>query len=263
MLLKVSVPFLRLSNKSESVSKVSTLFYHSLSFKSKQKVLDEIYEVYKTSSLTLNKDEFEKSFLNTEGAQVCLFYNKINGLVGFINSSIIFIENEKNKKHAVFCAGVFFRQGFKGGKLAVLFGFSQYLKFKIRNMMTPISYVTLVSNPAVYKLLAENAYRLYPVKNRKTPKYVHTIFDRIVEARNISLIDRDNYLALSQAVPKHASRLSRSENLALSPYAQFFNQMNPDYSQGKAMLVFIELNMISFVLGTYKCIKNIIVSTKS
>lgn len=259
MLLKISVPFLRFRHKSKGISKVSTFSYQSLPFKSKQEVIDNVFDIYKSSSLTLNKDEFEKAFFNYEGLQVCLFYNKMQELVGFVNSSIIFIKKDNNKKHAIFCAGVFFKQGFKGGKLAVLFGFSQFLKFRLRNVMTPISYVTLVSNPAVYRLLAENAHTLYPAKNKKTPQYVKTIFDKTVEARKLSLIDNDHYLALSQAVPRYVSKLSYSEKLASSPYSQFFSQMNPDYAQGKALLVFIELNLISFIFGICKCLKNLII----
>lgn len=259
MLFKISVPFLLFRHKSKGISKVRTLSYQSLPYNAKQKIIDDVYDIYRSSSLTLNKDEFEKAFFNSEGLQVCLFYNKMQELVGFINASIIFLKNDNNNEHAVFCAGVFFRQGFKGGKLAVLFGFSQFLKFKLRNVATPISYVTLVSNPAVYRLLAENAHTLYPAKNKKTPQYVKTIFDKTVEARKLSLIDNHNYLALSQAVPRNMGKLSYSKKLASSPDAQFFSQMNPDYSQGKALLVFIELNIISFVFGISKCIKNIII----
>lgn len=262
MLLKISVPFLRFSNKPKKISKVSTLSYQSLSFQSRKKVVDDIYDIYQESSLTLNKDEFIEAFFNSENIKVCLFYNKMNVLVGFINVSILFIKDSKDKNHAIFCAGVFFRTGYKGGKLAVLFGFSQFLKFKFRNMMTPISYVTLVSNPAVYTLLAENAYKLYPVAGKQTPKYVKMIFDRTADARNIYLIDSDKYLARSQAIPRYMGRLSHSEKLASSPFALFFSKMNPHYSQGQAMLVFIELNVITFIFGLCKCIKNLVIGKR-
>ncbi|WP_299011897.1 hypothetical protein [uncultured Shewanella sp.] len=192
MLFKISVPFFRFRHKSKELSKVKTLSFQSLSFNSKQEMIDNAFDLYKSSSLTLNKEGFEKAFFDYEGVQLCLFYNEIQELVGFINLSIIFIKNDNNRKHAIFCAGIFFKQGFKGGKLAVLFGFSQFLNFKLRNLMTPISYVTLVSNPAVYRLLAENAHSLYPAENKKTPQYVKAIFDRTVEARKLSLIDNDN-----------------------------------------------------------------------
>ena len=103
MLLKISVPFLRFRHKSKGISKVSTFSYQSLPFKSKQEVIDNVFDIYKSSSLTLNKDEFEKAFFNYEGLQVCLFYNKMQELVGFVNSSIIFIKKDNNKKHAIFC----------------------------------------------------------------------------------------------------------------------------------------------------------------
>ncbi|WP_299495021.1 hypothetical protein [uncultured Shewanella sp.] len=262
MLLKISVPFLRFGNKPNKISKVSTLSYQSLSTQSQKDMIDNVYDIYKESSLTLNKDEFSEAFFNTDNVQVCLFYNKMKELIGFINVSILFITDDKDKKHAIFCAGVFFRPGYKGGKLAVLFGLSQFLKFKSHNVMTPISYVTLVSNPAVYTLLAENAYKLYPVADKQTPQYVKTIFDRTVDARNICMIDRNKYLARSQAIPRYVRRLSHSEKLASNPFAAFFNKINPHYSQGMAMLVFIELNFITFTFGLCKCIKNLVMTKR-
>ncbi|MCL1125071.1 hypothetical protein [Shewanella surugensis] len=262
MLLKISVPFLRFSNKPKNISKVSTLSYQSLSSQSQQKLLDNIYSIYQESSLTLTKVAFRDAFFNTEAVQLCVFYNKTKELVGFINVSTLSIKDVKGKEHAVFCAGVFFKTGYKGGKLAVLFGFSQFLKFKFRHMATPISYVTLVSNPAVYTLLAENAYKLYPVADRPTPEYVKHIFAETANARKISIINQEKSLALSQATPKNISQLERSKKLTSSPFALFFNKMNPHYSKGEAMLVFIELNATAFIVGLSKCIKNLVVGKR-
>ncbi len=72
----------------------------------------------------------------------------------------------------------------------------------------------------------------------------------------------DNYLVLSQAVPRYMNKLFYSEKLASNPYSQFFNQMNPDYTQGKALLVFVELNFMSFIFGISKCLKNIIIGER-
>lgn len=255
MLMKISSTIINRTSK--TLKKVNIFELETLAAEEKKHLSQQIFNIYSEHSEDLNYAEFCESFLQGKGVRVCLFYGEQNEIIGFINVTILNFRLEKYGKQAIFCAGAFFKSGYSFGNLSALYGLSEFVRFKLSNWNTPISYMLLASNPVVYSTVAANSHSFYP-SLKPMPDKIHALLMEGAKVRNIIFDDQEKYLVKSQATPLRAISARTLKRLENDPYAQFYLNCNPDYMKGKAVLVWIELNFTSLIVGVGKSLKNLI-----
>jgi hypothetical protein len=259
MLMKISSTIV--SRTSKSLKKIKIVELETLEVDEKKQLSEEIFNIYHEHSDDLNYAEFCQSFLQGKGVRVCLFYGEHNEIIGFINVTIMHFHLDKYGKQAIFCAGAFFKSGYSFGNLTALYGLSEFVRFKIFNWNTPISYMLLASNPVVYSSVAANAHSFYP-SLKPMPDKIHDLLMAGAKVRSLIFDDQEKYLVKSQATPRRAISARTLKRLESDPYAQFYLDCNPDYMEGKAVLVWMELNLTSLIVGLGKSLKNLITRSR-
>ncbi len=214
-------------------------------------LVDQTYGVYSETVGGWTRAEFEAEVIGAGEVSLMLYYGADDELAGFSSAKIERV-SVGARRHAVFSAFVYFRLGYRGGVSAALFGFRQALLFRLREPRTPLAYLTRSSSPAVYRLLASNAPRLYPSPQHSTPAEVEEIV-RVLSVRRRYVAVGDNpWVVRSAATPRDASRLRRLEN---DPHARFYTELNPRFAQGQALLTWIPLDAANIIAGVVRTLK--------
>ncbi|MBL4796150.1 MAG: hypothetical protein JKY50_01915 [Oleispira sp.] len=259
MLMKISSTIIKRTSK--SLKKVNIVELATLTTDEKKHLSKQIFSIYHEHSNDLDYAEFCESFLQGKGVRVCLFYGEDHEIIGFINVTILSFHLKEYGKQAIFCAGAFFKSGYSFGNLSALYGLSEFVRFKFFNWNTPISYMLLASNPVVYATVAANSHSFYP-SLKPMPDKIHALLMEGAKVRSLIFNDQGKYLVKSQATPRRAISARTLKRLENDPYAKFYLDCNPDYMEGKAVLVWIELNLTSLIVGIGKSLKNLMTRSR-
>ncbi len=214
-------------------------------------LVDRLYGVYSETVHGDTRDEFEAQVFGAGEVRLQLFYGARDELAGFLYAGVERMEYA-GRMHAVFCAGVFIRLGYRGGRLGALFGLRQALRFKVHEPRTSLAYLTRSSSPAVYRLLASTMPRVYPSRRYKTPTDVEALVRAFSVRRQYVPVGEDAWLVRSGATPLDASRLRRLEH---NPEARFYVEHNPRFAEGESLLVWIPLDAANLVGGFVRMLR--------
>jgi hypothetical protein len=214
-------------------------------------LVDQTYGVYSETVGGWTRDEFEAEVISAGVVRLMLYYGADDELAGFSSAKIERV-SVGARTHAVFCAFVYFRLGYRGGVSAALFGFRQAMLFRLREPRTPLAYLTRSSSPAVYRLLASNAARLYPSPQYSTPDEVEEVVRVLSERRNYVAVGENPWVVRSAATPRDARRLRRLES---DPHVRFYTELNPRFAEGQALLTWIPLDLTNIIVGVLRTLK--------
>ncbi len=207
----------------------------------------QLYEVYSDTVSGLTYQDLEELVFASEG-HVALYYGAADELAGFSFARIERIEHA-GRTHAVFCAGVLFRLGYRGGMPAAFFGLRQALRFKLREPRTPLAYMTRSSSPAVYRLLASTMPRMYPSCKHETPADVESLVRTYCAQWHYEPVSENPWIQRSPAMPHNPSRLRRLET---EPDVRFYMELNPNWANGESVLTWIPLTVANIVGGLFR-----------
>ncbi|MEH6449434.1 MAG: hypothetical protein V7765_12240 [Oleispira sp.] len=255
MLMKISSTIMRRTSK--SLKKINIVKLATLSVDRRDQLSKQVFDIYHEHSEDLNYTEFCQTFLQKQDIRLCLFYGEYDEIIGFINVTILNFKLEKYGNQAIFCAGAYFKSGYSFGSLAALYGLSEFIRFKTFNWNTPISYMLLASNPVVYSAVAANSHSFYP-SLKPMPDKINALLMAGAKVRGLTFNDQEKYLVKSQVTPRRALSARALKRIEDDPHAQFYLNCNPDYMKGNALLVWIELNLTSLMVGIGKSLKNLI-----
>ena len=153
-------------------------------------LIDRLYDIQCETLCGESRDEFEAGIFGEGEVCFALFYGARDELAGFSHAAIERIEHA-GRKHAVFCAGVFFRQGYHGGLSALFFAIRQVLHFKLREPRTPLAYLTRSTTPVAYRLLAMATPRIYPSPRHQTPDEVDALVRELSMREAVRIAQRE------------------------------------------------------------------------
>jgi hypothetical protein len=207
-------------------------------------LVDETYAVYREQVGGWTRDEFEAEVINT-GQRLVLYYGADDELAGF---SSLRIERvfAGGRTRAVMCSFVYFRPGYRGGASAFFFGFRHALLFRLHEPRTPLDYLTRSSSPAVYRLLASTASRVYPSPERTTPSAVEELVRVVSTRRHYVTVGENPWVVRSAAIPRDAARLVRIQD---DPRVRYYTEINPRFAEGQALLTLMPVDAAN-VAGT-------------
>ena len=216
--------------------------------------LPKISKIY--LSLFDEEDDYDiESLLNNRGEHTTLglFFSNQNKLVAFAISGIQTIKIN-SKTHAVFCAGAYSNLQYKFGNKLFLYALIQSIKYKLKFPRHKLGYLQESTSPAPYSLSSKNTNECYPSIHKPTPDYVHTIIELIKQKRNITWPTNNAYVIKhpKRRSLKNAERILSSKKIKSCKYAQHYLKLNPSFSQGDALLVYIPLSLKNILFGVMK-----------
>ncbi len=214
-------------------------------------LIDGLYAVYSATVRDLTRDEFETLVFGAGNGRLALFYGEGEELAGFTYARIERMEHA-GRTHAVFCAGVYFRPGCRGGVLGALFGLREALRFKLRQPRTPLAYCTRSSSPAPYRLLASTMPRVYPSRKHQTPAEVEALACALTARRQYVRVGKSPWVVRSGATPRDASRLGRIEH---DPDVRFYTELNPRFAEGHSLLAWVPLDAANVAGGLFRALR--------
>lgn len=206
-------------------------------------LVDQLYAIYAESVAGLDRAAFAAEVMGSADTRIALFVGEDSALVGFAYRRFDHVEHE-GRPQAVICAGVYFRRGTKGGAAGGRFGLAEALRFKLRNPLTPLAYLTRSASPAVYRLLAGTMPRAYPHPRAATPAEIDAIFRAVHARRGYETVGDSPWVVRSIAVPTQPGRL---RHLRGDPLVDYYVRQNPNFAQGDALLVWIPLDLANVV----------------
>lgn len=211
---------------------------------------DQLYAIYRASSHSLDRESFKRRILPPGDVRVALFEGRGGELAGF-SAAHILRAGVGGRQHAVFAAGVYILPGYRGGAASAIFGFTEAMRFKLREPRTPLWYVSMTSTPAVYALFARTARRFYPRRDVETPPEVEALVLASAAARGLEAVAGDPWLVQSFVRPRDPDRVRRARSLTGDPDVSFFVERNPGYADGEgtALLVAIPLQPADIAFG--------------
>lgn len=228
------------------------LWPKSLGIVERQTLADQLYDVYSETVRGFTRDELADEVFGRDDVRVALFYGTKGELAGFAYVGIERIEYA-GRQHAVFCASVYCRLGYRGGVPSSLFGLREALRFKLREPHTPLAYLTRCASPAVYRLIASTMPRAYPSLRYQTPEDVQVLVRRLSVRRNYVAVGEDPWIVRSVATPQDLSRLSHIQRDA---QVRFFIELNPRFAEGWSLLTWTPLDAANIAGGLYHVARN-------
>ncbi len=214
-------------------------------------VLDRLYGVYSETAHGTTRDELETLIAGSGEFSLALFHGADDELAGFSYAHIERIEYA-GRTHAVFNAAVLCRLGYRGGSSGALFGLREALRFKLRHPRIPLAYFTRTSSPAAYRLIASTMPRVYPSRTHQTPPDVSALMGVISARRHYVPISEERWVVRSPAIPNDASRLRRLER---DPFARFYTQLNPHYTEGSSLMTWVPLDTANILGGLLRLLR--------
>jgi hypothetical protein len=211
-------------------------------------LLEQLYACYSETAHGTTRDQLEVLIDGAGEFRIALFYGADDELAGFSYASIERLEHA-GRTHAVFNAAVFCRLGYHGGAPGAFFGLREALRFKLRHPRTPLAYFTRSSSPAAYRLLASTMPRIYPSFAHETPPDVSAMVGELGVRRHYEPVNGEPWVVRSPATPHSSSRLRR---LKADPYVQFYNEVNPRFADGNALLTWIPLDFANIVGALFR-----------
>jgi hypothetical protein len=214
-------------------------------------VIDQLYRIYSETVQGDTREQFEAQVFGGGEVRVALFYGTCDELAGFTFAGIARMDHG-GRNYAVFCAGVFFRLGYQGGKWSALFGLREALRFKLREPRTPLAYCTRSSSPAVYRLLASTMPEIYPSRHCETPAEIESVVRAFTARRKYVAVGEGPWVVKSGARPRNAARMRR---IISDPEARFYTELNPHYAERNALVVWIPLGPRNIVGGLLRLLR--------
>jgi hypothetical protein len=214
-------------------------------------LIDRLYAIQCETLCGESRDEFEAGIFGEGEVCFALFYGAHDELAGFSHAAIERIEHA-GRRHAVFCAGVFFRQSYHGGLSALLFAIHQSLRFKLREPRTPLAYLTRSTTPVAYRLLAKAAPRIYPSRTHQTPDEVDALVREVSARRQYGQHSGNPWVVREHYGPSDPSRMRSLEN---DPYVRFYTELNPRFAKGEALLTWIPLDLANVAGGLFRVLR--------
>ncbi len=214
-------------------------------------LIDRLYDIQCETLCGESRDEFEAGIFGESEVCFALFYGARDELAGFSHAAIERIEHA-GRTHAVFCAGVFFRQGYHGGLSAMLFAIRQSLLFKLREPRTPLAYLTRSTTPVAYRLLAMIAPRIYPSPSQETPDEVDALVREVSVRRQYGPHSGNPWVVREHYGPSDPSRMRRLEH---DPFVRFYTELNPRFAEGEALLTWIPVDAANIAGGLFRALR--------
>lgn len=214
----------------------------------RRRLLDACFGIYRETSSTLSRREFER-FFDHPSTRVGLFYGEDGSLVGFSNASVLRVDVE-GRAQAVFSAGVYFRLAYRGGDASVFFGLTEALRQKALAPHVPLAYMAMASSPAPYDLYYRHADRLWPSPDAAMPHHVAKAIEAAADLRRLRRVDGHPCRVESFVAAEDPKRIRSSKRLRNQPSTRFYEALNPNWAhpdRPTALLVWIPLDLRDIV----------------
>ncbi|BDB42473.1 hypothetical protein [Mycobacterium kiyosense] len=212
-------------------------------------IFDSIYEVYRATMYGHTREQFEQHLLADGNLHLALYYGSGGEIAGFAFVGIQCVEHD-GKTVAAFSGGGFFRPGYRDcGVPTMRYCLREALRFKLRHPGVPLGYLARTSSPVAYHLFVRTLPLVYPSPARPTPPGIDALVRKLSASRGYSFIGDDTWIVRSDAIPRDASRMRRLEG---HPNVRYYCALNPNYSVGEALLVWMPLGAATIAGGIFR-----------
>ena len=193
-----------------------------------------------------NKTLFIDNILRPEQeGEIIFFYGGADELVGYTRIYHQHIDI-KSRRITVYSATTYNNKTHNTSFAAARQGLIQTMKYKLSHPKEELVHFSCVSSPSKYQFLAELCSTIYPNPDHDTPKQIALLIKKLRENNGWPSCSTHPFIINGQIVKKHQTLLETTNNERL---ANCFLSLNPEYSQGSALLVCIPLNLKNIGYG--------------
>jgi hypothetical protein len=221
----------------------SRFFVGELSVAERESLSERLYAIYAESCDGRSPEAFYRDLFAHDDGCVSLSHGPDGELGGFVDIRIDRFEHE-GRTQAVIGGGSFFRLGYRGGREVVRLGFTETLRFMLREPRTPLAIVTRANSPASYRRFVAGLRTCYPARGQEAPPGLEALMRKVIARRGLASVDGGCWRVRSAAVPRSAERVATSASLRDDPDVRFYLESNPRFHEERsALLVWAPLDV--------------------
>jgi hypothetical protein len=187
-----------------------------------------------------------------------LFFDNKNTLCGFAIAGIQTVCIEK-KTHAIFSAGAYSDLNYNVSRFVVKFALAQSIKYKLKNPSHQLAYLQEALSPAPFSLSSKVLPECYPSPHKATPILVRSIIDEIKKIRGYIMCESSGWVVrfpIKRKLKDYQRLLSSNKRLECRYYQHYFD-LNPNFIDGDALLVYMPLSIKNILLALMMNIKRV------
>lgn len=229
------------ARRRKSLTGTSRVVIGDLSPAARAELCEKAFAVYQLFKKGVDLATFQNDYFRDEKAILVLYHGDGGELAGFLFVTLLHVELA-GRPNAVVSAAAFIDTRYKASGELTLSCIMEALRFKLRLLRTPLSYLSVVTTPASYRRFCLQLDEFYPSPRAATPPDVAVLIQAAGLARGLTFVDRERGLVESRGSLRFPERLLNAETLKDDPYVSFYLKHNPRFDQGIGALVWVPLD---------------------
>lgn len=213
--------------------------FGALAADEREALIDRLYTIFSTYFAGHDRETFAQIALPTPETRLGLLYTAEGEIAGFASNYIQRLIIDGRPQAAMSASG-FILPGYRGGTLAAFFTLGEALRFTLRHPTTPLGYLGAVHGPTVYQRFAYSFERIYPNRRDGFPPEIAEVAQIFSEGRGLPVEGPPPWVLSLGIRPLRTAPLTPAR--AKDPDVQYFCALNPGYTAGESLLVWIPLD---------------------
>lgn len=185
-----------------------------------------------------------------EEIRLGMFFDKNNQLCGFAISGIHTV-TVHGQTHALFSAGAYADLNYNAASSVVKFALTQSIRYKLKHPYHKLAYLEEALTPAPYSLSSRILPECYPSPDKKAPPVINEIIQAIKQKRGYIFTDASEWVVRFSGKRrlKDYQRILNSKLRTTCRYYQHYFELNPNFINGDALLVYMPLSFKHILLA--------------
>mgnify|MGYP000949314624 CR=1 FL=1 len=217
----------------------------------RQRITDQLYALWHEYFVGIDRDAFAQSHL-LDNTHVVMTLGPGGDLAGFgyINRAVI---EAGGRKHLMLGGGTFSRVEYAGSGALWLGLVQETARIRLSHPGLPVVGISIATNPLVYDLTARMMATMAPREGFEPPPEALAIAHHVAGLRNFTVDPHDPWIIQWSARTAQVERLLRSKAYARrTPAMQWFESRVPDWTEGRALLVWAPLSADNLARGALR-----------
>lgn len=193
---------------------------------------DTLHAIFCESFAALSRKTVLDEIVFRAGGKLYLIRDDAEAIIGFATSAVHEVE-VRGRVHGIFEGGIYVRPGYHVGAQWGRRSLRVALEEKLRHPSRPLALVIEALTPISYRLAARTFSRVYPTRHAATPPLAAELIQAVIAQRGLLPSGGDPAVV---HYPDPASLVAAdrigSSRLRDDPDVRFYQQINPDYTQG-------------------------------
>lgn len=198
------------------------------------------------------KEEFEGtvSKCDSDDSRFLIYLNADKNWVGYIGLHR-FSQKIDGKEVTVFRAQAGLLPEYRRTNARMGFPYKEILKYKLTHLSEELFSFVAIINPSMYSITDKYVRKIYPSPNKKVPSHIEHVIDQCASHYGFLQKEGDSFWARTIGwYPLYSGEELKFWKTSKDRRIRFFQELNPDFLQGKGLLTLIPLSLGSLIISS-------------